>query len=131
MTNRQALDLKFRAEGRCRLCQRLGSVRQLTRHRIVPGAFGGAYVPANVVPLCRPCHDEVDNRNLRDRLRARRMLRAVLWPVEIAHATRRTWHAAAHAAVPARRWNFDAAYPRPPRELVEERRAASHYALGR
>lgn len=114
--SKSAVDGKHRSEGRCRLCRRPSSVRPLTRHRLIPGAFGGRYEPANCVPLCRPCHDDVDNRDYADRRRARRMLRAVLWPEEIAHARRAPMSRNG-------RFAFDLAYPRPPRELVDERRA--------
>lgn len=104
-------DGKLKAEGRCRLCLRLSSVRRLTRHRLIPGSSGGRYVPVNVVPLCRPCHDLVDHRDRELRRTARKMLRASLWPVEIAAASGWYW--------------FDRAYERPSRELVLARRSAA------
>lgn len=75
------VDEKLRAEGQCRLCQR--SNRKLTKHRLVPGRrpWRGRYVWQNVVPLCWPCHDAVE----RDE-QARKILRKLLWPVEIAYA---------------------------------------------
>lgn len=118
------VDEKFRTEGRCRLCLRPGSIRPLTRHRIVPGAFGGRYVPENCVPLCRLCHDLIDNRDRYARATARRMLRAVLWPIEVAYATRQPTFFAIGGSL-ERTWSFDSAYPRPSRELVLERRAAT------
>jgi 5-methylcytosine-specific restriction endonuclease McrA len=90
------VDEKIKAEGQCRLCERTN--RKLTRHRIVPGRrpWRGIYVWQNVVPLCWPCHAAVE-----DDVNARRMLRARLWPVEVAYATRRMWGA------------FDELYPVP------------------
>lgn len=109
MTNcRGGIATKFKAEGQCRLCERKASVRPLTRHRIVPGAVGGPYRADNVVPLCRPCHDLVDHRDEDVRVPARRMLRVVLWPVEVAYA---------------RRWlrgRFDTMYPPAPRPAARE-----------
>lgn len=121
MTSRTEIDLKLDAEAACRLCLRTREIRRLTRHRLVPGAYGGSYVADNVIPLCRPCHDLVDNRWLSaERRQARRMLRAVLWPSEIAHARRRRiWRTPRHPFG----WVFDVEYPRPPRELVLEARA--------
>lgn len=105
-------DVKVQAEGRCRLCLRSSTVRPLTRHRVVQGRYGGRYVPANCVPLCRPCHELVDSGDRVVRAQARRMLRAVLWPVEIAHAITRFGEE-----------GFDGHYPKPGRALVLERRA--------
>lgn len=78
------VDEKFKAEGACRLCERPRSGeggRQLTRHRLVPGRFGGRYEYANTVPLCVPCHRAVEGESPVDR----RMLRTKLWSVEVAH----------------------------------------------
>lgn len=106
------IDAKFTAEGRCRLCLRPSRVRQLTRHRLVPGSMRGTYVVNNCVPLCRPCHDLVDHRDREIRDSARRMLRALLWPVEIGHILSRLSEK-----------TFDARYPRPTREVVMSARA--------
>jgi HNH endonuclease len=79
---------KMKAEGQCRLCGRLNKgngARELTRHRLVPGRLGGEYVVANVIPLCRRCHDDVEAQ---DPI-ARRMLRPKLWPMEVSHAIKR------------------------------------------
>lgn len=126
--SRAQVDAKLRAEGRCRLCLRPASVRPLTRHRIVPGAVTGPYKPVNCVPLCRPCHELVDNWQERDPASTRmyrRALRASMWPEEIAHAKR--WLPVATFLVDGiiitRDWDFDQAYPRPTRELVLERRS--------
>jgi len=79
---------KVSREGHCRMCLRHGSVRQLSRHHLIPQQWWrqkGQLVSrlrnagANIVPLCRPCHDEVE----RDR-ESRRMLRRVLTQEEIA-----------------------------------------------
>lgn len=86
---------KVREEGHCRMCGRRGSeelqpqsVRFLTRHHLVPRRWFRrhpllqrlyANVDANIVPLCRPCHDMVECD-----LGARRMLRHVLTQAEIA-----------------------------------------------
>lgn len=99
---------KVRQEARCRMCERsrgpdtqkewlqgvaggkvfeLGS-RSLTRHHLTPQWwFKGQPPPtrairsvdANIVPLCRPCHDEVEREE-----GGRRMLRRVLGAEEIA-----------------------------------------------
>jgi len=83
---------KLREEGRCRLCLRSRSVRRLTRHRLVPGREGGEYAYANVVPLCRPCHDLVDGCTMRarkrDRALWRAMLRRVMTDAEVAYVQR-------------------------------------------
>lgn len=124
--SKAAVDGKFKSESACRLCHRPFYVRRLTRHRIVPGAYGGTYIPINCVPLCRPCHDLVDHKDITTRRLARRMLRASLWPVEIAHALRRDGSARLvrdPPLFPRRRWYFNEAYPKPTRELVVERRA--------
>ena len=116
--NKSRVDEKFRAEGACRLCRRASSVRPLTRHRVFPGRFGGRYIPINCVPLCRPCHDDVDHKHYVTRMRARKMLRASLWPSEIA---------AAQTQFVLIGFRFNDFYPPPPRDLVLERR--SEYAV--
>lgn len=89
---------KMRAEGHCRMCLRPASVRpitRLTRHHIVPESWFLRQPPhlreirnahANIVPLCRPCHDLVDNRDEEERIIARRMLRRTFSQSEIAFA---------------------------------------------
>lgn len=81
---------KIKAEGQCRQCScsekssgalKGRGVRELSRHRLVPGREGGEYVMANVIPLCRKCHNEVECQNPE----ARRRLRPKLWPMEVAH----------------------------------------------
>ena len=81
---------KVAAEKHCRACLRSAEVWPLTRHHLIPQAWwlrrGIAFaryrnVAANIIPLCRPCHDEVES----DR-EARRMLRRVLTQQEIALA---------------------------------------------
>lgn len=93
-----------REEGRCRMCLRPASVRPLTRHHVVPVSWFFCHhdrelmvlrnCAPNVVPLCRPCHDEVEKGGV-----ARRMLRKVMSPDEYAFAH----------AVAGRRW-FDRRY---------------------
>lgn len=59
---------KIDGEGHCRMCQRPAHVRPLTRHHLVYDSwfrrqpaemrvYRNAH--ANIVPLCRPCHDLV------------------------------------------------------------------------
>ena len=84
---------KVYAEGRCRMCQRPNRVRPLTRHHLVPLRWflsgGGQHLRmvrnanANIIPLCRPCHDLVEQDQ-----DARRMLRKLLTQQEIAFAVR-------------------------------------------
>lgn len=79
---------KMKAEGQCRLCWRKdrgSGGRELTKHRLVPGRHGGEYIVANVIPLCRRCHDEVE----REDPLSRRMLRPKLWPMEVAHGKKK------------------------------------------
>ena len=92
---------------RCRMCDRPADVRPLTRHHIVPQWWfrdqaararsrglepphwpTKANVYANIVRLCRPCHDLIDHGPRHERLRYRRMLRALLHPEELAFARR-------------------------------------------
>jgi hypothetical protein len=79
---------KVNREGHCRMCLRSGHVRQLSRHHLIPQHWWrqqGTLVSrlrnagANIVPLCRGCHDEVE----RD-IESRRMLRRVLTQEEVA-----------------------------------------------
>lgn len=86
---------KFGGGALCRMCGRAKSVRPLTRHHLVPQRwFRGEpehiqllrSATANLIPLCRPCHDEVDNRDRHDRMDARRMLRRSLTQAEVAFA---------------------------------------------
>lgn len=86
---------KIDAEGHCRMCLRPNWIRELTRHHIVPVSwFLRQPLPlrmirnahANIIPLCRPCHDIVDNREEIDRVQARRYLRRCLSQQEITFA---------------------------------------------
>lgn len=81
---------KVEREGHCRMCRRPSRVRPLTRHHLIPqgwwkakgeeiGALRNA--AANIVPLCRACHDDVESKNGAE---SRRMLRRVLTQTEIA-----------------------------------------------
>lgn len=83
---------KLADEGHCRMCLRSEAVRPLTRHHLVPLRWFHKQrhdarwlrlrnVAANIIPLCRGCHDLVE----RDR-EARRMLRRALTQEEIAWA---------------------------------------------
>lgn len=73
---------KVKKEGFCRLCGRSAKVRPLTRHHLIPQRWFISQPPreyrlrnaaANVVPLCRPCHDLVE-----DEMLVRSMLRRKL-----------------------------------------------------
>lgn len=85
---------KVQREGRCRMCQRLARVRPLTRHHLVPQSWfmrlgnerfrHQRNVGPNVIPLCRPCHDLIDNRNRRESREPRRELRQLLTQAECA-----------------------------------------------
>ncbi len=90
---------KMSAEAVCRMCLRTARVRPLTRHHLVPESWFRQQplalkmirnAHANIVPLCRSCHDRVDNyateEELRDRVEARRHLRRSLTQQEIAFA---------------------------------------------
>lgn len=81
---------KVREECRCRMCLRGAELRTLTRHHVVPLAWfrrqGASIAPlrhcdANIVPLCRPCHDLVENT-----MEGRRLLRKVLGAAEAGFA---------------------------------------------
>lgn len=98
---RNAGRMKLTEENRCRLCERLSSVRPLTRHHLVPKAWFQsrtfvlvtAYgtkpvarylvrdVDANIVPLCAPCHATLEVHD-----EVRRMLRKRLASQEAAYA---------------------------------------------
>ena len=92
---------KCSREKRCRMCQRTvgeipesEAIRQITRHHLVPLRWfntprGGNFrsvrnANANIVPLCWPCHKQIEDRDMI----ARRMLRALLTQKEIAFAAR-------------------------------------------
>lgn len=84
---------KVTDEGRCRMCLRPSSVRALTRHHVVPEGYFRRREPlkplrncdANLVPLCRPCHDLVDGPSP-ERWRHRAELRRALTTYEVAFA---------------------------------------------
>jgi len=75
---------KVREEGRCRMCLRSSSVRPLSRHHLVPQAWFRArpklaplrHAEANIVPLCDPCHQAVEERGSHARKELRRLLGA-------------------------------------------------------
>lgn len=94
LTSPKVTSHKILAEGQCRMCGREAYVRPLTRHHLVPVSWfirqpqpmrviRNAH--ANIVPLCRPCHDLIDKEDDDTvRMRARRELRRSLGQVEIA-----------------------------------------------
>lgn len=41
-------------------CERCHQQRNLTKHRKIPGCRGGTYRPENVMLVCRPCHEILD-----------------------------------------------------------------------
>lgn len=49
-------------------CQRCGRQDQLTVHHILPRAEGGRNNQGNLITLCNPCHDEVEELGLRSRI---------------------------------------------------------------
>lgn len=81
--------IKCREEGACRMCRRPMQVRLLTRHHVVPLSWFRTrprFAPlrnadANIVPLCEPCHKQVERRNPPH---ARVELRRLLGPHEVA-----------------------------------------------
>lgn len=89
---------KVRADGGyCRLCQTTEAERRadrtlarpdryrITKHHMVPQADGGRNDPANIVGLCRACHDLIDKMPLWRRIPQRAELRRLLDPEEIAY----------------------------------------------
>lgn len=86
---------KARAEGCCRMCLRPARVRPLTVHHLVPQWWWKRVAPpyrslcnanANVVPLCRPCHDLAESPDREVRRAARLMVRRAMTQAEIAFA---------------------------------------------
>jgi len=63
--------IKCREEGACRMCRRSSAIRPVTRHHIVPLSWFRVrprFAPlrnadSNIVPLCEPCHKQVERRN--------------------------------------------------------------------
>jgi hypothetical protein len=84
---------KVQREGHCRMCLRPAYVRPLTRHHLVPSRWFVRSTDlrlrmirnasANVVPLCRPCHDLIETSETAVRMEARTMLRRVLTQQEV------------------------------------------------
>lgn len=108
--NRDSGKVKLREEKVCRMCQRSNEVCRLTRHHLIPQSafswgrfgFGGTAgwrllrdADANIVPLCRQCHDLVESG-----VWSRRLLRRVLLQAEIAFVIQ----------VRGKEW-FEARYP--------------------
>lgn len=96
LTKRGGGKEKLQEEGCCRMCLRPSSeewipgvLRLLTRHHLVPCRWFRKHaewrdlrdVDANIVPLCRPCHDLIESK---DGLPHRKMLRRALLQEEIA-----------------------------------------------
>lgn len=94
---------KVRAEGHCRMCRRAAAeltdlagrpdaIRLMTRHHLVPQEFFRIHpewkhlrgCDANVVPLCRSCHDLVELPDWMGGRDHRHMLRKVITQAEIA-----------------------------------------------
>lgn len=87
------------------MCGREKRIRPITRHHLVPQSWFDELAEddprrslrnatANLVPLCRPCHDLVDHRDRVVRAEARRLLRRSLVQAEIAfaiHLRGRAW----------------------------------------
>lgn len=112
---------KLTEEGRCRMCQRPSHVRRLTRHHLVDQHWCNRCVflrvrpdtvepmpryrvrdcDMNIVPLCGPCHAEVEAD-----VAARRMLRKLLAPQEVAFTIK----------LRGEQW-FEQRYPRARRRL--------------
>jgi len=77
-------------EGRCRLCLRPKSVRRLTRHHLIPKRRRRR-IPLvlinnerNTVPLCRPCHDLVEeDLTVRSMLRRRLTVDEEQWVIDV------------------------------------------------
>jgi hypothetical protein len=107
---------KLQEEGRCRMCLRPATLRPLTRHHLVPLRWFRAHpkleplrhADANIVPLCRPCHHEVEK--IGDHARVE--LRSVLGAAEVAFALQ----------LVGPEW-LDARYP--PAPVVQSRSRAS------
>lgn len=83
---------KVQAEGRCRLCPETAA---LTRHHVIPQSwFLGQpealrqirNAHANIVPLCRDCHDDVESKHPVILIEARRRLRETFTQQEITFA---------------------------------------------
>lgn len=117
--------VKVHEEGRCRMCQRPSSVRPLTRHHLIPLRYFRAHpklsplrhADANIVPLCTPCHCDVELTASHSRVE----LRQLLGSAEIAFAIQvagrdwldRRYPQRSPAKPPARR-------PAPPTTPVDE-----------
>lgn len=64
-----------RDQGRCILCGRPG----LPEAHYIPRSKGGLGIEQNIVTLCRPCHDLMDNTTARDALLRRVKEHLDLW----------------------------------------------------
>jgi 5-methylcytosine-specific restriction endonuclease McrA len=87
-------ELKMRTEKVCRMCLRPASIRPLTRHHLVPLRWFVRHpywrihrnATANILPLCRDCHDRVESSDRATREEARRHLRRSMTQQEVAYA---------------------------------------------
>lgn len=97
VVHRNGGSAKLAEEGQCRMCLRPPPIldpwapeyaRKLTRHHLIPQSWFRARsmkvrqlsnADANIVPLCRRCHDDVEDDEA-----ARKMLRKVLTQAEVA-----------------------------------------------
>lgn len=95
LTSPKVTTHKLLSEAHCRMCKRPARVRPLTRHHLVPVSWWMSQpwklrqirnAHANILPLCRPCHDLIDNREIDERMAARRELRRSLSQQEITFA---------------------------------------------
>lgn len=95
LTSPKITNHKIMSEGHCRMCLRPDHVRNLTKHHLVPVSWllrqplplrmiRNAH--ANIIPVCRPCHDLIDHKEEGERMAARRELRRCLSQQEITFA---------------------------------------------
>jgi hypothetical protein len=97
LTSPKLTAVKVLGEGRCRLCgadhSHTRAGKRLTRHHVVPESwFLGQPLAlrlirnahANIIPLCRDCHDNVDSRHPVVCEKARMELRVLMTQQEIA-----------------------------------------------
>lgn len=62
--NNLAAKIKFRDKYRCGRCKCSFKKNELTVHHLTPRAEGGSDDPKNLISLCRPCHDIVEDKHL-------------------------------------------------------------------
>jgi hypothetical protein len=96
LTSPKLTEVKVLGEGRCRLCgnphEHTMVGKRITRHHVVPESwFLGQPVSlrlirnahANIIPLCRDCHDKVDSKHPVVREQARMRLRPLMTQQEV------------------------------------------------